>query len=164
MLKTVLFSILFTFVILIVRAQSLPTKKEQNDFLKWYVQTRNLVPLDSIKYNSPFHVDLTNIPLLTQFTKNERSFLLKQTINGRQLLVDSTTLKTRLFVDTKKQQVENYINFLSMPAFTSDRKMVFISWSIWCGEACGEESIDIFIKTAKGKWRKLKTVVPVIMF
>jgi len=148
-----------------VCAQNLPSKKEQYDFLKWYVSYRHLFLLDSsYKFIGIFSCSINNVPLYQNEKRSEKNYLSRQAkLLKNQLRLDSSTLRQIGWKSVEKPE-NSYINYFSLPIFSLDRKMAIISWGIYCGKDCGKESFDVFIKTKNNKWRLSNTVVPVVIF
>lgn len=148
-------------------SQALPSKKEQYDFLKWYLKHKIIPPLSdtSEKLLNP-RISLQTINQMlassSKITKADYSYIKKQALQSRSQKIDTGLFKNVHWrTDFHPNSLHRYI---SIPIFSLDKKVVFIYYNDICGSDCGEESIDAFIKTKNNKWQAANVVVPVIMY
>ena len=143
-------------------SQNLPTKKEQYDFLKWYVNYKKFKPLSDTtaffdyNFTDQYSMSKNMLNSLKVSAKN-KAFLKKQIlIYNKHSLLDTSLLK----LDTSKVGYLRY--HISFPIFSTDRKTVLISWGYSCGKDCGKKSIEAYIKSTNEKWRPAKIPFEVI--
>ena len=143
------------FVQLTARSQTLPTKKEQYDFLRWYIKStkpkslsnviirfdENMVVLGSIKLNN------SNVKYLKK--------QLGTYIEGASL--DTTILKGNYW-SAKSDTNRSTIN-LSLPIFSINKRIVAIHWETRCGWECGGDHIEVYEKNKAGHWVVSKRVI-----
>ncbi len=149
-------------------AQSLPTKQEQFDFLRWYIKYRRLVPSrdTTISFSNEFATttDLNTILSATKQSKLGRKHIKKQVyLLKHGLTLDTTTLQ-KLQWDVKATGKGSFISTMSFPVFSVDRKLVIIQYGYYCGNECGREGTDVFIKNKYNKWVSAKIPTAVIVF
>ena len=153
----------------IVNAQPLPSKKEQFDFLQWYLKEKKFKGLKDSTV--AFSIGSDNMKSINEivsqnhkFSKSTRAFLKRQIIATRiKSPLDTANLKG---VDWKKKEDSTiYESYISLPVFSKSKRTVFISWGYYCGNECGKESIDIFVRTNNNGWKESrKYIVPVVVF
>lgn len=128
--------------------QSLPTKKDQYDFLRWYIKStkpkslsniiirfdENMVALGSIKLNN------SNVKYLKK--------QLGAYTDGASL--DTTILKGNYW-SAKPDTNRSTIN-LSLPIFSINKKIAAIHWETSCGWECGGDHIEVYEKNKAGQW------------
>jgi len=128
--------------------QSLPTKKEQYDFLRWYIKSKKPKPLSNIiiRFDENM-IALGSIKL----DKSDVKYLKKQ-LGGytEGALLDTTILKGDYW-SVKPDTNRSTIN-LSLPIFSINKKIVAIHWETHCGWECGGDHIEVYEKNKSGHW------------
>jgi len=139
-------------------SQSLPTKNEQYDFLKWYLKANTL---DSLSVNlDRFDSDLDDIndPLFRttrdslNISRTDISFIKTQIKkNKKQIFLATSSLKD---VSFKKSEDEFLpVTNISLPVFSVDRTIALINVNYHCGSLCGHGGIEVYRKVG-GKWQR----------
>jgi hypothetical protein len=150
---------------LTAHAQALPTKKNQYDFLRWYIKKKDLKAI--LDTTTSFSIDGFTIKDIDQTLRGFKIGKADRRYINRQILESNTprALDTTVLhgVSWKKRKdtntFESYVatkSFISMPIFSKDRKTVFIAWSYSCGPTCGKASIDIYMRAKSGVWKVSK--------
>lgn len=140
--------ILSLFTYHLCSCQSLPTKKQQYDFLKWYVKTKEPKSLSRILI--PFD---ENMIALSSINLNDSNIkYLKKQLAGytKDTLLDTTVLKGNYWSvkpDTNRSTIS-----LSLPIFSINKKIAAIHWETGCGWECGGDHIEVYEKNRAGRW------------
>jgi hypothetical protein len=58
----------------------------------------------------------------------------------------------------------SYRSYVSLPVLSKDKKIVFISYEFYCGNECGKEGIEAFVKTKSGWKNTNRFHVPIAVF
>jgi|GEM_PF-3718006 len=173
-MRIVYISILVLLTQLNSNGQTLPTQKEQYNFLSWYLKIKNLKTV--LNTTTSFSIGSLSKKYIDQvlssdfkIDKTGRTYINRQILKSNNPVV----LDTSLFkdIDWKKGIDSNNFksysaikSYISVPIFSLNRKMVFITWGYYCGGTCGKESIDTYIKTKRGKWKKVFNTFPIVVF
>jgi len=150
-------------------AQKLPSKQEKYKFLRWYLSGKNLKQLSDTTV--PFSIGSLKMKeideiLSTRFkiSKADLKYFNRQIISiDTPSKLDTSVLKE--FDWKLAENVKASKSYISMPIFSKNRQIAFIVWGNYCGITCGEESVDVYIKSKRGSWKKSKIIAfPFIMF
>jgi len=148
-------------------AQKLPDKQEKYEFLHWYLTRKGLKQLSDTTV--PFSIGSLKMKeidriLAKKLTQAELRYLHRQIISTKIPNALDTMVFKRYDLITIPD-AKAFRSYISMPIFSKDRKMALIAYGIYCGITCGEESIDVYIKTQKGSWKESHLFAfPVVMF
>jgi len=157
-MKSVGLTFIAIFTFLSCFAQSLPSPKEQYDFLNWYITYKKP---DRLKQSL---VRISNAQILTgdgfkmmkvKITNNERSYFSKQMIANQPV----TNLDTALLnhADWKKPgEPDQPFTQLSLPLFSRDRKLVIITnnyYNLQTDPGNSETGLELYVKVKKDVWR-----------
>lgn len=138
-------------------SQSLPTKKEQYDFLKWYLVKNSVQALSDTLKHFNYHVDLKDFFEINSYDKQlkisqqDSLYIIKQLNYTGKVLLDKEQFSD---IDWKAGDVANLpVTYISLPVFSEDRTIAFINRAFHCGALCGHGGIEIYKKT-DGKWKR----------
>lgn len=149
-----------------VYGQAVPTKKEQYDFLRWYVKHKKMPPLSdtSVKLDNSTILRSLNKILLSshKITRSDYLYIRKQALQSTRQVIDTGLLKNVVWRTDFHQ--DTLYRYISMPIFSSNKKIVLVLYGNGCGFDCGMTSMDAFIKTKGNKWKPLNVMVPVIVY
>ena len=138
--------------------QTMPSKKEQYDFLKWYINHTKLPSLSDSTVNFLNGPEFTikdfrgTLKQSSAITVADVKLITKQIrlIDNNKVVLDTLILKHSDWKSiSNKTNTESYI---SLPVFSASRKFAFIMHGFYCGGTCGHEGIEVYIKTRK-EWK-----------
>jgi len=137
--------------------QSLPTKKEQYDFLKWYIKSTKPKSLSTIT----IRFDENMVALGTiHLNKSNVKYLERQLGYTEGALLDTTILKGKYW--SVNPNTDSSAISLSLPIFSLNKKIVAIHWETRCGWECGGDHIEVYEKNTDGQWviskRNIKSI------
>ncbi|NCD70640.1 hypothetical protein [Mucilaginibacter agri] len=145
--------------------QSLPTKKEQYDFLKWYLKYDKPEKLsDTLNYLEDNGFATTDLQgkygtLSLKLSKQSIKFIGKQLKKNHKInLLDTAGLSVRDWKTSDGPRVP--VSHISLPVFTANKKIVFIYRAYYCGSLCGSGAVEAY-QIIKGKWERLKLPLPI---
>jgi len=141
------------------KSQSLPTKYEQYEFLKWYVKQYDEKGWsDSLIHFEDEYSKLADLyAQQIKFSKADVKYFKRQILsNNKFLRLDKEVINN---VAWKKSNDYSKGIWVSMPLFSRNKRIAVINNNTYCGPLCGSYGMEIYIKV-KGKWRQSKYTPP----
>jgi hypothetical protein len=135
------------FVQLTARAQALPTKKEQYDFLKWYIKSTKPKSLSNIII--PFDENMVALGSIKLNNSNVKYLKKQLGAYTDDALLDTAILKGNYW-SVKPDTTRSTIS-LSLPIFSINKKIVAIHLETRCGWECGGDHIEVYEKNKAGQ-------------
>lgn len=159
-MKPLLTSLLILFFAISCSGQPLPNKREQTNFLKWYLAKyphQNLF-YKYIRFETNFDIgELKEINTIAYRTSTDTValsdadlfYIREQTKINQQ----GQTLDPGIYQHPLKKNKRTPISFISLPVFSVNRQLAFINTDFQCGPICGRGEISVF-KLIDGEWVK----------
>ncbi|GAB3937872.1 hypothetical protein GCM10028827_43140 [Mucilaginibacter myungsuensis] len=138
---------------LIVYTQSVPTKKEQYDFLKWAIKSEDLrymiMETDLFTITDLGTGDKTTLDYLKVNSKEKAYFAKQIKYNAAHRVLDSTMLPGIHLQEALSD--ETRFTRIAMPIFSTNKRMIFLKYYYRSG---GSERarINIYLTDKNGKW------------
>lgn len=137
-------------------AQSLPTQKDQYEFLRWYLKKYNIQNLsDSLQQLERPNYKITHTESLAfperKFTKKDIEYIKQQLHQKNAPAHLDTTLLQGNHWRRPGSQAYPY-TYISLPVFTRNKHIVLINRTNICGPNCSDGNIEVYIRDKDGNW------------